>query len=158
MKLMKYFMLLIAAAGFMSACESDLEKIQTLPEDKVVAPVLHSLAVSEVDITSDTTSSKFVVEWDAADFGESILFTTDILLSCNDAEVAIVTGLDKNVISYEIVYSAIKSLASKGVNEGGLGIAADTATDVKLRLSSKVGSTGTVLYSDYATFKLKYAN
>jgi len=111
-----------------------------------------------VDITSDTTSSKFVVEWDAANFGESILFTTDILLSCNDAEVAIVTGLDKSVISYEIVYSAIKSLASKGVNEGGLGIAADTATDVKLRLSSKVGSTGTVLYSDYATFKLKYAN
>lgn len=156
MKLMKYFTLLVAAAGIMSACESDLEKVQTLPDNKAVAPVLHELSVSEVNITPENVSTKLAVEWDVADFGESILFTTDIYLAYGDAEVAIITGLDKKVSSYEITYTQIQTIVSKTVEDGGLGIAADTQSDVKMRLGSKVGTTGTTLYSDYATLKVTY--
>ena len=101
-------------------------------------------------------SSKFAVEWDAANFGEGIIFLTDIYLSYNDVEAALITGLDTKTTSYEINYSQIHTIVSKSVKDGGLGVEANTATDVKMRLGSKVGTTGPVLYSDYATIKVTY--
>lgn len=156
MKLMKYFGLFVAAVVSLSACSSDLEHIEALPQDQAVAPVLHQLAESELTITADNMSSKFVVEWDAANFGEGIIFLTDIYLSYNDVEAALITGLDTKTTSYEINYSQIHTIVSKSVKDGGLGVEANTATDVKMRLGSKVGTTGPVLYSDYATIKVTY--
>lgn len=155
---MKYFMLLVAAAGVMSACETDLEKIQTLPDSEVKAPVIHELAENEVSINPTNRTSKFVVEWDAADFGKGIMFATDIYLSYNDTEVAVATGLSKDKTSYTLTYQQMNTLASKAVDKGGLGVPIDTMVDVKLRLGSVVGTTGKMLYSEYAVIKFTYTN
>lgn len=155
---MKYFMLLVAAAGVMSACETDLEKIQTLPDSEVKAPVIHELAENEVSINPTNRTSKFVVEWDAADFGKGIMFTTDIYLSYNDTEVAVATGLSKDKTSYTLTYQQMNTLASKAVDKGGLGVPIDTTVDVKLRVGSVVGTTGKMLYSEYAVIKFTYTN
>lgn len=151
-------MLLVAAAGVMSACETDLEKIQTLPDSEVKAPVIHELAENEVSINPTNRTSKFVVEWDAADFGKGIMFTTDIYLSYNDTEVAVATGLSKDKTSYTLTYQQMNTLASKAVDKGGLGVPIDTTVDVKLRVGSVVGTTGKMLYSEYAVIKFTYTN
>lgn len=155
---MKYFVLLVAAAGVMSACETDLERIQTLPDSEVVAPVLHELAESEISINPTNRTSKFVVEWDAADFGEGILFATNVYLAYNDTEVAVATGLSSDKTSYTLTYMQINTLASKTLEKGGLAVPIDTQVDVKLRVGSQVGTTGEMLYSEYATIKLTYTN
>ncbi|MBO7312783.1 MAG: SusE domain-containing protein [Alistipes sp.] len=148
MKLMKYVALFVAVAGLFSACTSDLEKIQTLPDDQLVAPVLKELAVSEVAITPDNLSEKIVVEWEDAFFGENIIFNYVLSFTFGDKSMDVITGYTKN--SVELTYNQIKTaLVTLGVKDG-------EAADIKLRVSAQVGSTGKVLYTDYATLKASY--
>ena len=148
MKLMKYVALFVAVAGLFSACTSDLEKIQTLPDDQLVAPVLKELAVSEVAITPDNLSEKIVVEWEDAFFGENIIFNYVLSFTFGDKSMDVITGYTKN--SVELTYNQIKTaLVTLGVKDGEV-------ADIKLRVSAQVGSTGKVLYTDYATLKASY--
>lgn len=145
---MKYVALFVAVAGLFSACTSDLEKIQTLPDDQLVAPVLKELAVSEVAITPDNLSEKIVVEWEDAFFGENIIFNYVLSFTYGDKSLDVITGYTKN--SVELSYNQIKTaLVTLGVKDG-------ESADIKLRVSAKVGSTGKVLYTDYATLKASY--
>ena len=145
---MKYVALFVAVAGLFSACTSDLEKIQTLPDDQLVAPVLKELAVSEVAITPDNLSEKIVVEWEDAFFGENIIFNYVLSFTFGDKSMDVITGYTKN--SVELTYNQIKTaLVTLGVKDG-------EAADIKLRVSAQVGSTGKVLYTDYATLKASY--
>lgn len=145
---MKYVALFVAVAGLFSACTSDLEKIQTLPDDQLVAPVLKELAVSEVAITPDNLSEKIVVEWEDAFFGENIIFNYVLSFTFGDKSMDVITGYTKN--SVELSYNQIKTaLVTLGVKDG-------ESADIKLRVSAKVGSTGKVLYTDYATLKASY--
>ena len=148
MKLMKYIALFVAAAGLLSACSPELEKIQTLPEDKLVAPVLKELAVSEIEITSDNTSEKFVVEWKDAFFGENILFNYVLSFTYGDTELAVLTGYTKNTA--ELTFNQVKTALTT------LAVPANEVVDIKIRVSAQVGSTGKVLYTDYATAKMSY--
>ena len=148
MKLMKYVALFVAVAGLFSACTSDLEKIQTLPDDQLVAPVLKELAVSEVAITPDNLSEKIVVEWEDAFFGENIIFNYVLSFTFGDKSMDVITGYTRN--SVELTYNQIKTaLVTLGVKDG-------ESADIKLRVSAQVGSTGKVLYTDYATLKASY--
>lgn len=145
---MKYVALFVAVAGLFSACTSDLEKIQTLPDDQLVAPVLKELAVSEVAITPDNLSEKIVVEWEDAFFGENIIFNYVLSFTFGDKSMDVITGYTKN--SVELTYNQIKTaLVTLGVKDG-------ESAEIKLRVSAKVGSTGKVLYTDYATLKASY--
>lgn len=145
---MKYVALFVAVAGLFSACTSDLEKIQTLPDDQLVAPVLKELAVSEVAITPDNLSEKIVVEWEDAFFGENIIFNYVLSFTFGDKSMDVITGYTKN--SVELTYNQIKTaLVTLGVKDG-------ESADIKLRVSAQVGSTGKVLYTDYATLKASY--
>lgn len=145
---MKYVALFVAVAGLFSACTSDLEKIQTLPDDQLVAPVLKELAVSEVAITPDNLSEKIVVEWEDAFFGENIIFNYVLSFTFGDKSMDVITGYTKN--SVELTYNQIKTaLVTLGVKDGEV-------ADIKLRVSAQVGSTGKVLYTDYATLKASY--
>lgn len=145
---MKYVALFVAVAGLFSACTSDLEKIQTLPDDQLVAPVLKELAVSEVAITPDNLSEKIVVEWEDAFFGENIIFNYVLSFTFGDKSLDVITGYTKN--SVELSYNQIKTaLVTLGVKDG-------ESADIKLRVSAQVGSTGKVLYTDYATLKASY--
>lgn len=145
---MKYVALFVAVAGLFSACTSDLEKIQTLPDDQLVAPVLKELAVSEVAITPDNLSEKIVVEWEDAFFGENIIFNYVLSFTFGDKSMDVITGYTRN--SVELTYNQIKTaLVTLGVKDGEV-------ADIKLRVSAQVGSTGKVLYTDYATLKASY--
>lgn len=145
---MKYFMLLVAALGVLSACESDLEKVQILPDDQLVAPVLKDLAVSEVSITPENQSEKFVVEWEAAYFGENIIFNYVLSFTHEDNELNVITGYKKN--SVELTFGQIQTALVS------MGIEANESTDIKLRVSAQVGTTGKILYTDYATLNVIY--
>jgi hypothetical protein len=114
----------------------------------LVAPVLKELAVSEVAITPDNLSEKIVVEWEDAFFGENIIFNYVLSFTFGDKSMDVITGYTKN--SVELSYNQIKTaLVTLGVKDG-------ESADIKLRVSAKVGSTGKVLYTDYATLKASY--
>lgn len=148
MKLMKYITLFVAVAGLFSACTSDLEQKQILPDDQLVAPVLKKLAVSEVAITPANLSDKLLVEWDEASFGEKIIFSYVLSFTYNDAEFDVVTGIKENKaeLSFNQIQSALETMK----------VAAEETVDVKLRVRAKVGTTGPTLYTDYATIKVSY--
>ena len=146
--MMKYIALFVAATGLFSACSSELEKIQTLPEDLLVAPVLKELAVSEIYMTPENSSEKFVVEWEDAFFGENILFNYVLSFTYGDTELAVLTGYTKNTaeLTFNQVQTALTTLA----------VPANEFVDIKIRVSAQVGSTGKILYTDYATVDMKY--
>lgn len=145
---MKYVALFVAVAGLFSACTSDLEKIQTLPDDQLVAPVLKELAVSEVAITPDNLSEKIVVEWEDAFFGENIIFNYVLSFTYGESVMDVITGYTRN--SVELTYNQIKTaLVTLGVKD-------TEVVDIKLRVSAQVGSTGKTLYTDYATIRASY--
>ena len=146
--MMKYIALFVAATGLFSACSSELEKIQTLPEDLLVAPVLKELAVSEIYMTPENSSEKFVVEWEDAFFGKNILFNYVLSFTYGDTELAVLTGYTKNVA--ELTFNQVQTALTT------LEVPANEFVDIKIRVSAQVGSTGKILYTDYATVDMKY--
>ena len=145
---MKYIALFVAAAGLFSACTSDVEKIQTLPDDQLVAPVLKDLAVSEIYVTADNGSEKLLIEWEKAFFGENILFNYVLSFTYGDTETPVITGYTKTEV--ELTFNQVKSALAI------LNVPANEFVDIKIRVSAQVGSTGKILYTDYATVDMKY--
>ncbi len=146
--MMKYIALFVAATGLFSACSSELEKIQTLPEDLLVAPVLKELAVSEIYMTPENSSEKFVVEWEDAFFGKNILFNYVLSFTYGDTELAVLTGYTKNTA--ELTFNQVQTALTT------LNVPANEFVNIKIRVSAQVGSTGKILYTDYATVNMKY--
>ena len=153
---MKYFTLLAAAAGLVSACTTDLEHVQTLPDGEVVAPVLHELAVSEVVITSQNQSEVIAISWDAADFGEQINPAYTLFASNDEREVSVVAGVAATKI--DLTYEQLNIAVARPVEENGLGLAIGVASDIKLRIGARVGSNGKFFYTDYATLTVTPAS
>jgi hypothetical protein len=166
MKLVKYFSLIIAAAFCFSACETDLEKIQMLPDTEVVAPVLHSVDNTEINITSDNGTTKLVLEWDKAYFGEGIIFSYYLYFTYGDTELFVNSTSNKkevedeiteeksivDVTSMELTYSQIKQLMTNTVDQGGFGIAENTPSEIKAHLVARVGETGKEYSTEAITF------
>ena len=152
MKILKYFTLLAAAAGIMSACTSDLEKVQTLPADQVVAPVLHELENTDIVITAETLVNTLKVSWDAAYFGDKIVPNYSILIAKGDVEVPVAVGISTTEV--ELTYEQINLAAASSVEDGGLGLALDVASDVKLRIGATVGNSFDTYYSDAVDVKI----
>ncbi|MEE0864934.1 MAG: starch-binding protein [Alistipes sp.] len=145
MKFLKYFSVLAAAVGIMSSCTSDLDIVQTLPDDQVVAPVLHDFATSDLVITAETLASKFVVEWDAAQFGEGIVPSYSVLISkaSEEAEAEwkpIVVGVTDTKV--ELTYEQINLAANE------LGLPIEVATLTNVRVGATIGSSFKTYYSE----------
>ena len=145
MKFLKYFSVLAAAVGIMSSCTSDLDMVQTLPDDQVVAPVLHDFATSDLVITAETLDSKFVVEWDAAQFGEGIVPSYSVLISkaSEEAEAEwkpIVVGVTDTKV--ELTYEQINLAANE------LGLPIEVATLTNVRVGATIGSSFKTYYSE----------
>lgn len=145
---MKYIALFVAAVGLFSACTSDVEKIQTLPDDQLEAPVLKDLAVSEIYITAENGSEKLLVEWEKAFFGENILFNYVLSFTYGDTETQVITGYTKTKV--ELTFTQVKTALTL------LNVPANEFVDIKIRVSAQVGNTGKILYTDYATVEMKY--
>ena len=152
MKILKYFTLLAAAAGLMSACTSDLEKVQTLPAEDVVAPVLHELESNEVAITAETLVNTLTVSWDAAYFGDKIVPSYSVLISKDDVEVPVIVGVTK--LEATLTYEQINLAAASSVEDGGLGLILDVASDVKLRIGATIGNSYDTYYSEAQDIKI----
>lgn len=168
MKLIKYFSLIVAAAFCLSACETDLEKIQTLPADEVVAPVLHAIENTEFEITSKNAATKVVFEWDKAYFGKGVLFSYYLYFTYGETELLVnstpnMTEVEDketeekymvDVTSMELNYSQIKKLMTTTPDKGGFGIAENTPAEIKAHIVARVGATGKEFATDAITLTI----
>ena len=152
MKILKYFTLLAATVGIMSACTTDLEMVQTLPADQVVAPVLHELETTDVVITAETLVNTLAVSWDAAYFGDKIVPSYSVLISKDDVEVPVIVGITK--LEATLTYEQINLAAASSVEDGGLGLPLDVASDVKLRIGATIGNSYDTYYSEAQDIKI----
>ena len=152
MKILKYFTLLAATVGIMSACTTDLEMVQTLPADQVVAPVLHELETTDVVITAETLVNTLTVSWDAAYFGDKIVPSYSVLISKDDVEVPVIVGITK--LEATLTYEQINLSAASSVEDGGLGLPLDVASDVKLRIGATIGNSYDTYYSEAQDIKI----
>lgn len=152
MKILKYFTLLAATVGIMSACTTDLEMVQTLPADQVVAPVLHELENTDVVITAETLVNTLTVSWDAAYFGDNIVPSYSVLISKDDVEVPVSVGITK--LEATLTYEQINLAAASSVEDGGLGLTLDVASDVKLRIGATIGNSYDTYYSEAQDIKI----
>ena len=152
MKILKYFTLLAATVGIMSACTTDLEMVQTLPADQVVAPVLHELETTDVVITAETLVNTLTVSWDAAYFGDKIVPSYSVLISKDDVEVPVIVGVTK--LEATLTYEQINLAAASSVEDGGLGLILDVASDVKLRIGATIGNSYDTYYSEAQDIKI----
>ena len=143
MKILKYFTILAAAVGLMSACTSDLEQVQTLPADQVVAPVLNDLESNEIVITSKTLINTFKMSWEPAYFGDNIVPSYSILIARADSEDW--TSIAVGITTTEVVltYEQINLAATEG-----LGLPIEVATDTKVRVGATIGSSYQAFYSE----------
>ena len=149
MKILKYFTILAAAAGIISACTSDLEQVQTLPKDQVVAPVLHDLECNEIVITSKTLINKFSMSWDAAYFGEQIVPSYSIQIAKADSDVwaSIAVGITdtETKLTYEQINLAVTE---------GLGLPIEVAADTQVRIGATIGNSYQTFYSETKALKV----
>ena len=143
MKLLKYFTILAAAAGIMSACTTDLEQVQTLPTDQVVAPVLHDFESDEVVITSKTLINKFAMSWDAAYFGDNIVPSYSIQIAKADTDVWASIAVGITATEVELTYEQINLAAIEG-----LALPIEVAAATQIRIGATVGNSYQTFYSE----------
>lgn len=143
MKITKYAMMLLAAAGLTQAC-SELDQVQAYDPSKVVAPVLNALP-SEIVITPENMGETQVFTWDAADFGVLTQINYSIEASYNDTRLVLFTGLDGT--SSEQTYESLNNVLALAVEDGGLGIPSETPTDVDFYISATIGTGYEKFYS-----------
>ncbi len=138
-----------AAAGLMTACETDLETVSILPLEEVTAPVFHDLGVDEIAFTASNQTEKLAFSWDAADFGKGALVTYSIEASIPEISKQIVQGIAAT--SAELAYEDLNKALALSIEDGGMGIAPDAPADVELRIGAWVGNV--VVYSEAQTVR-----
>ena len=144
MKILKYMTMLAAVAGAASACQ-ELDKVMTYSPEEVVAPVLHELPTSVV-ITSENMGESMTFTWDAADFGVRTQVNYSIEASFGSDTVVVLTGLSGT--STAQTYEVLNSLLVLPAEDGGLGVPADTPSDVNFFVSATIGDTFGTYWSE----------
>lgn len=150
MKGLKYISIL-AAAGAFAACQT-LEEFRTYSPEDVVAPVLHTDLPAEIVVTSENMGSTVMFTWDAADFGVPTQINYSLEAAYNNDTVSVITGL--STTSAEQTYEAINSVLALAAENGGLGVPADTPTDVDFMISATIGDTFRTYYSEGVTVRM----
>lgn len=144
MKILKYFMSLVAAAGLVTSCSSDLDTVCVLSPENAVAPVLHDMGVSEITFTSKNLTETLEVEWDAADFGVDAAISYSLRAAYEGNEVVVLATSETKA---SVTYEALNQSLALAVEDGGLGVPADVPTEVAFRVAATVGSNYNLLYS-----------
>lgn len=138
-----------AAAGLMTACETDLETVQILPMDQVVAPVFHDLGVDEIAFTASNQTETLAFAWDAAYFGEGAIVTYSIEAAIPEISKQVVQGIATT--EAELTYEDLNKVLALSIEDGGMGIAPDAPADVELRIGAWVGNVA--VYSEAQTVR-----
>lgn len=153
MKFLKYFMALVAAAGIMTACESDLEEVKTYDPSNVVAPVLNDLDTDAVVITGDNKDTGILsLSWSAADFGAATQINYSVLVAAEGNEIAVVGGISEN--KTDVAYAVLNNALALSVEDGGLGLPVETASEVSIRIAATVGANFPSFYSNAKTISV----
>ena len=120
--------------------------VQTYAPEDVVPPVLHSTLPEEIVVTSENMGEVVTFTWDAADFGAKTQINYSIEAAYNADTVAVITGL--TATSSQVTYEALNTPLALAVEDGGLGVPANTPTEVHFLVSATIGSTFGTYYSE----------
>ena len=137
--------------GTLISCQ-ELEQVRAFSPEEVVAPVLHDNLPDEITVTSENMGNTVTFTWDAADFGAPTQINYSLEAAFGSDTVAIMTGISGT--SSEQTYEAINSVLSLAAEDGGLGVPADTPTDVDFLVSATIGETFGKYYSEGVTVKM----
>lgn len=141
----KYAILLLAAAGLMSACRK-LDEARTFAPESVVAPVLIGLP-SQIVITPENKGTVQTFSWSAADFGVATQINYSVEASAGTgAPLALFT--DIAATSTEQLYDALNTKLALAPEFGGLGLPVETPTAVKFLVSATIGRDFSKVYSE----------
>ena len=137
--------------GTLISCQ-ELEQVRTFSPEEVVAPVLHDNLPDEITVTSENMGNTVTFTWDAADFGAPTQINYAVEAAYNNDTLAVMTGITGT--SSEQTYELLNSLLALSAEDGGLGVPADTPTDVDFLVSATIGETFEKYYSEGVTVKM----
>lgn len=137
--------------GTLISCQ-ELEQVRTFSPEEVVAPVLHDNLPDEITVTSENMGNTVTFTWDAADFGAPTQINYAVEAAYNNDTLAVMTGITGT--SSEQTYELLNSLLALSAEDGGLGVPADTPTDVDFLVSATIGETFGKYYSEGVTVKM----
>lgn len=143
-------MMLAFAAGLFSACQ-DLDETKVYAPEDVVAPVLHDM--EPITITSENMGDPVVFSWDGADYGVKTGIDYSVEASYNGGpRVVLYTGIATT--STEQTYEDLNGRLFLGADSGGVGVPADTPSDVDFYVSSTIGTGQPKIYSAPVTINV----
>ena len=137
--------------GTLISCQ-ELEQVRTFSPEEVVAPVLHDNLPDEITVTSENMGNTVTFTWEAADFGAPTQINYAVEAAYNNDTLAVMTGITGT--SSEQTYELLNSLLALSAEDGGLGVPADTPTDVDFLVSATIGETFGKYYSEGVTVKM----
>ena len=137
--------------GTLISCQ-ELEQVRTFSPEEVVAPVLHDNLPDEITVTSENMGNTVTFTWGAADFGAPTQINYAVEAAYNNDTLAVMTGITGT--SSEQTYELLNSLLALSAEDGGLGVPADTPTDVDFLVSATIGETFGKYYSEGVTVKM----
>ena len=137
--------------GTLISCQ-ELEQVRAFSPEEVVAPVLHDNLPDEITVTSENMGNTVTFTWDAADFGAPTQINYAVEAAYNNDTLAVMTGITGT--SSEQTYELLNSLLALSAEDGGLGVPADTPTDVDFLVSATIGETFGKYYSEGVTVKM----
>jgi hypothetical protein len=136
MKITKYAIAFLVAAGLASGC-AKLDEARTLAPGDVVAPELKALPAA-IAITPQNMGEAVDFIWSAADFGVRTQINYSLEASvAGGTPLALVTNIATT--STRQLYEALNAKLSLDVAHGGLGLAVETPTQVDFRVSATIG-------------------
>lgn len=136
MKILKYIISLAAAAGMLSAC-SDVDELRVCDIADAVPAVLHSLP-AEITIKADEMDKEVEFLWDSADFGAPAEIRYSIVGAYEGVELPLFTGITGT--SYTATYEQLNGRLALSVEDGGLGLPVETASEMEFMIAATVGT------------------
>ena len=137
MKLFRYFISLAAAAGMLTACETDLEMVEAYPVGEVIPATIHALS-GDIVVTADNQEEELVFSWDAADFGCKTQISYSIRASYGGNSVILASGI--TATSYTTTLGTLNGRLALEVEDGGLGLPLETPASVDFSIGATIGS------------------
>lgn len=148
MKLFRYFISLAAAAGMLTACETDLEMVEAYPVGEVTPATIHALS-DDIVVTADNQEEELVFSWDAADFGCKTQISYSVIAANGENSVVLASGV--TATSYTTTLGALNNRLALDLEDGGLGLPVGEPAPVAFSIGATIGTGFETVYSNATT-------
>lgn len=136
--------MLFAAVALFASCETDIDTPQISNPDKFVAPVMGQCG--DVIVNADNSKEENVIfTWKAADFGQSVQVLYSLYVTLGEKSALVGTSSNTSV--------AVAKGDLNGFVINGLGLAANSTTDITAYVTAKMAGT-----NDYEVIKSGMSN